>query len=342
MTRLMPRSGFCFLCALAALLMAGAMTRGATSEPGAVADGATNVTAPDALASLPPYLPKAPVEGELKLGGSSAMAELAQLWAGGLSHLHPAAKLPIQTFSSGEVLSRLAAGEMEVGLMSRPLTAKELKQSGVVAIATARDVLGIVIHGDAPIDALTLEQGVRLLRDPNAADQPGARTWGDLGIQGAWATQPITLFGRNASTGAWGYLTNRFLSEGVASRTPTECAGYAEICDKVAKTPGSVGYVSLSLASPTGKVLALTLTTGETIAAPRPGEPVDPKYPLVRELYVVIKRNADGSLSPLAEEFLRYVLSRPGQEDTVKAGFLPLRRDEVLASRDQLGWTGKR
>jgi hypothetical protein len=36
------------------------------------------------------------------------------------------------------------------------------------------------------------------------------------------------------------------------------------------------------------------------------------------------------------------VLSRSGQEDAVKAGLLPLRRDEVLASRDALGWTGAR
>jgi hypothetical protein len=36
------------------------------------------------------------------------------------------------------------------------------------------------------------------------------------------------------------------------------------------------------------------------------------------------------------------VLSRSGQEDVVKAGFIPMRRDEVLTSRDQLGWTGKR
>ena len=105
--------------------------------------------------------------------------------------------------------------------------------------------------------------------------------------------------------------------------------------------PGGVGYLSISL-SPfnAGKVLPLVLNTGEVIPPPKMGEGVDPRYPLVRQLYVVLKWKEGQPLSPMAEEFLQYVLSRSGQEDAVKAGLLPLRRDEVIASRDQLGWTG--
>ena len=87
-------------------------------------------------------------------------------------------------------------------------------------------------------------------------------------------------------------------------------------------------------------MLPLVLNTGEVVPAPKMGEPVDPRYPLVRQLYVVLKWKQGEPMPPMAEELLRYVLSRSGQEDAVKAGLLPLRRDEVLASRDQLGWTG--
>ena len=109
-----------------------------------------------------------------------------------------------------------------------------------------------------PIESLTLDQGVQLLRDPKSADHPGARTWGELGLEGEWAKTPITLYGRSAGAGAWGYLVNRFLGEGAASRQAVDCAGYAEICQSVAKNRGGVGYVSLSLAPPeAGKVLPL-------------------------------------------------------------------------------------
>ncbi len=315
----------------------------ATSEPGVAPAAPAPLMAPTALDALPPYLPKAPVEGELTLAGSSAMNQLAHLWADGLRHLHDKATLKVAMFESGQVLPRLSKGEMQIGLMSRPLTAEEIKSGGVVAIATAKDVLGIVVHPDNPLESLTLEQGVRLLRDPADASQAGARTWGELGLEGKWAKTPITLYGRSAGAGAWGYLVNRFLGEGAKARGTTDCNGYAEICQRVTKDAGGAGYVSLSLAPPeTGRVLPLTINTGETIPAPQPGEQVDPRYPLVRELYVVVKWTPGEPLAPLAEELLQYVLSRPGQEDAVKAGFIPMRRDEVLASRDQLGWTGKR
>jgi phosphate transport system substrate-binding protein len=297
----------------------------------------------DLLAGLPPYLPKSPVNGEISIAGSSAMNQLARLWVDGLKHVHPELKASVDMFESGQVLPRLGKSEMQIGLMSRPLTEQELKSNGVVALATAKDVLGVVVHPDNPLEYLTIEQGVQIMRDPQATDQPGAKTWGQLGLKGEWASMPITLYGRTAGAGAWGYLVNRFLGEGAATRTGKNCSGYAEICKSVAADRGGVGYLSLSLSPPNaGKVLPLVLDTGEIVPAPKYGEPVDPRYPLVRQLFVVLKWDASKPLSPASEELLRYVLSRSGQEDAIKSGFLPLRRDEVLASRDQLGWTGAR
>lgn len=297
----------------------------------------------DMLGGLPPYLPKAPVSGKLALAGSSAMNQLAMLWADGLKHVHPEAKVEIAMYESGQVLPRLQSGEMQIGLMSRPLTPDEMKLEGIVALASAKDVLGVVVHPDNPLEQLTLEQGMRILCDPAAPNQPGAKTWGDIGVTGDFAKTPITLYGRSSGTGAWGYLVQRFLGENAKSRTGQDCKGYAEICEAVKKDAGGVGYLSLSLCPPKpGKVLPLVLTTGETVAPPTPGQEPDPRYPLVRQLYVVMKLKAGEQPSPIADEFLRYVLSRSGQEDAIKAGLLPLRRDEVMASRDQLGWTGAR
>jgi phosphate transport system substrate-binding protein len=293
------------------------------------------------LGGLPPYLPKAPISGKLSVAGSSAMNQLANLWADGLQHVHPEAKLDVVMFESGQVLPKLGAGEMEIGLMSRPLTEKELKDGGVIAIATAKDVLGVVVNQGNPLEQLTMEQGVKILQDPQAKENPGAKTWGDVGVTGPLAKAPITLYGRSTGTGAWGYLVNRFLGEGATSRAGKDCNGYAQICEAVTKDPGGVGYLSLSLAPATqGKVLPLVLNTGEVVPAPKMGEAVDPRYPLVRQLYVVLKWEQGKPLPAMTEELLRYVLSRSGQEDAVKAGLLPLRRDEVLASRDALGWTG--
>jgi phosphate transport system substrate-binding protein len=331
------------LQSMATLLIAMCLARAAVAveQPTAATVATTLATGGDQLAGLPPYLPKAPVSGKLALAGSSAMNQLALLWADGLKHMHPDAKVDVDMYESGQVLARLSSGEMQIGLMSRPLTEQEIKDHGVVALATAKDVLGVVVHADNPLKALTQEQGVKLLADPAAAEHPGAKTWAEVGVTGKLAGEPIRLYGRNSGTGASGYLVNRFLGEGAKVRPGKDCNGYAQIVELVAKDSAGVGYLSLALSPPkAGKVLPLVLTTGEVIPAPKFGEEVDPRYPLVRQLYVVLKVKPGDKLSPVAEEFLRYVLSRSGQEDAIKAGLLPLRRDEVLASRDQLGWTG--
>ena len=325
--------------------IARASAPAASPAPTGKAPVGTPVVAPEAdqLAGLPPYLPKSPVKGELILAGSSAMSQMALLWADGLKRIHNEAKIEVKTFESGQVLESLGKNEMQVGLMSRPLTEQELKTGGILAVPTAKDVLGIVVNAANPLDQLSLPQGMALLREPKSAGDHGATTWGELGLKGEWAQAPIHLYGRESGSGAWGYLVNRFLGAGATSRQQTECGSYAELCQKVAQDRSGVGYVSLALgpANP-GKVLALATTAGDVVAAPRANEPVDPRYPLVRELFIVFKWKEGQPLSPVANELLQYVLSRSGQEDAVKAGLIPLRRDEVLASRDQLGWTGVR
>lgn len=338
-SRLARAIGLCSWCLVGFMAAASAA---AEDKPAAATVAATLSKGGNQLEGLPPYLPKTQVNGKLTVAGSSAMNQLALLWADGLKQFHPEANIDVAMHESGQVLARLASGEMQIGLMSRPLTDAELNSGDVVALASAKDVLGVVVHPDNPLKHLSQAQGIKILLDPDDKERPGAKTWSEVGVTGKLAGEPIHLYGRSSGTGAWGYLVQRFLGDAAKTRTGKDCSGYAQICESVAADPAGVGYLSLALAPPkAGKVLPLVLNTGEVIPPPKHGQEVDPLYPLVRQLYVVLKVKEGQTLPPVAEEFLRYVLSRSGQEDAIKAGLLPLRRDEVLASRDQLGWTGK-
>ena len=48
------------------------------------------------------------------------------------------------------------------------------------------------------------------------------------------------------------------------------------------------------------------------------------KYPLSRFLYVYLNKDPKKPIDPLTREFLKFVLSKEGQEIVVKDGFLPL------------------
>ncbi len=48
------------------------------------------------------------------------------------------------------------------------------------------------------------------------------------------------------------------------------------------------------------------------------------KYPLARFLYLYINKAPNKALDPLVAEFVRFLLSKEGQEVVVKDGYLPL------------------
>ena len=48
------------------------------------------------------------------------------------------------------------------------------------------------------------------------------------------------------------------------------------------------------------------------------------KYPIARYLYVYLNKKPDQPLDPLRAEFIKFILSKDGQEQTEKGGFYPI------------------
>ena len=65
-----------------------------------------------------------------------------------------------------------------------------------------------------------------------------------------------------------------------------------------------------------------------------PDDVLSGKYPLARFLYVYVNKAPNRPADPLVQEFVKFVLSREGQEIVVKDGYLPIAKrvvDEELA-----------
>jgi hypothetical protein len=71
------------------------------------------------------------------------------------------------------------------------------------------------------------------------------------------------------------------------------------------------------------------MTKKSPFATTDPDEVYAGKYPLARFLYVYVNRAPGKPLDPLTEQFLRFVLSRDGQEIVLKDGYLPLKAGVV-------------
>jgi phosphate transport system substrate-binding protein len=48
------------------------------------------------------------------------------------------------------------------------------------------------------------------------------------------------------------------------------------------------------------------------------------KYAIARYLYVYLNKKPDQTLDPLRAEFIKFILSKDGQEQTEKGGFYPI------------------
>ncbi|MDB6127638.1 MAG: phosphate transporter periplasmic phosphate-binding protein, partial [Verrucomicrobia bacterium] len=85
------------------------------------------------------------------------------------------------------------------------------------------------------------------------------------------------------------------------------------------------------------KVLAVAANEGGPYVMPSAASVQSREYPLTRSVYMFLKRPTGTRLDPKVEEFLRYVLSREGQEQVAQnKKYLPLTADLVLEQRKKV------
>ena len=89
--------------------------------------------------------------------------------------------------------------------------------------------------------------------------------------------------------------------------------------------------------APQLKVLAISNRTGGQ-CIPYTMETVrDRSYPLISQIYMFANRDENGAVKPLVREFLRYVISRQGQEEVERDGkYLPLTAEVARAQSQKV------
>ena len=85
-----------------------------------------------------------------------------------------------------------------------------------------------------------------------------------------------------------------------------------------------IGYSGIGYKTSGVKAVALADKVGATFFGTDADDVLAGKYPLSRYLYVYVNKAPNKPLDPLVREFLRFVLSREGQEVVVKDGYLPM------------------
>lgn len=279
--------------------------------------------------NLPNYEPASGVSGNLTSIGSDTLNNLMTLWAEGFRGVYPNVAIEVQGAGSGTAPPALVQGTAQFGPMSRAMRGTEIEEFEArygyepTPIRGAIDALAVFVHKDNPIECLSLQQVDAIFSSTrNGGADAAVSTWGDVGMEGDWASQPISLYGRNSASGTYGYFKQVALFDGDFSPEVREQPGSSTVVQGVGSDPYAIGYSGIGYM--TADVRAVPLSTdGECYEAT--GEnAAGGFYPLARFLYIYVNKNPNEDLDPLRGEFIKYVYTQEGQADVMRAGFFPI------------------
>jgi phosphate transport system substrate-binding protein len=338
------------------------------------------------LADLPAYQPKQKITGTIRLWGSNYIADgnLGAYWEAAFKQLHPGVKFEYNMLTTRAAVPSLVFGVADLGI-GRKITTEELQlyqryknhdpieitiATGSYNVTGWNPGFGIVVSKDNPLTRISMEQldgifGAERLGGwigtdwhPEFARGPeqNIRTWGQLGLAGEWAAQPITPYGLNQR-----YHQATEFSDWVlhgSDKWNERLRIYANYVDNSGKAGGSsMGFGRLKrglnddlvrdrfgiayIASPVGanlppelKVLELAKTTDGPSYAYTIDNLRERRYPMFDEIYAYADASGAAALDPKVKEFLRFIVSREGQAEVMRDGkYLPL---TAAVCREQL------
>ena len=279
------------------------------------------------------------ISGTIKSVGSDTTNNLMTLWGEGFLKMYPNVQVEIEGKGSSTAPPALIAGTASFGPMSRQMKKKEIdkfeKKFGYKPspVRTAIDMLAVYVHRDNPIanEGLTMQQVDAIFSKGRKGGAPrDIKTWGDLGLSGEWANQPISLYGRNSASGTYGYFQKYALFGGDYKDSVKEQPGSSSVVQGIASDKFAIGYSGIGYR--TADVAAVPLAEDEGSDFIEAKADSTDEYPLARFLYVYVNYKPLSTIDPLRAEFLKYVLSSAGQQDVVRDGYLPV--SAVIAKKD--------
>jgi phosphate transport system substrate-binding protein len=297
--------------------------------------------------ALPTYKKVDGISGTLNSVGSDTMNNLLKYWGEAFRKYYPGVNIQVEGKGSSTAPPALIAGTAQLGPMSRAMKSSEIDQFEAkygfkpTTLSAALDALAVFVNKDNPVVGLSFDRLDAIFsktRKRGYADD--VTTWGQAGLTGAWADMPISLYGRNSASGTYGFFKDEVLDKGDFKDQVKEQPGSASVVQGVTEDKNAIGYSGIGYVTSGVKALSISQKEGGEMFAPTFENVVGKHYPLARFLYINIVKDPKEPLSPLVREFLRFVLSKEGQEIVAKDGYLPVPARVAAEELRKLGVEG--
>ncbi|MFK5948310.1 MAG: phosphate ABC transporter substrate-binding protein PstS family protein [Methylococcales bacterium] len=294
-------------------------------------------------AGVPEYQKTSGVSGNISSVGSDTLANLMTLWAEEFKRNYPNVNIQIQAAGSSTAPPALTEGTSNLGPMSRRMKDKERdafeKKYGYkpTVIPVAIDALAVYVNKENPIKGLSIPQVDAIMSSTlKCGHGSEITTWGQAGLEGAWASKSIQLYGRNSVSGTYGYFKKKALCKGDYKSNVNEQPGSASVVQSVTSSLNGIGYSGIGYKTSGVKAVPLAKKEGQAFVAATPENAVSGKYPLARFLYIYVNKQPNKPLAPLEREFIKMILSQTGQKVVIKDGYIPLPEKVLMKSLEAI------
>src|SRR2546423_7212784 len=246
--------------------------------------------------------------------GSDTMVLLGQRWAEKFMNANHGAVIMVTGGGSGTGIAALINGTTDICESSRSMKPEEKQQiqdkyhSPVVEIPVAKDGLSVYVDETNPVRSLSIDQ----LRDVYLGT---VTNWKQLGGRDA----PVILYGRENSSGTYGFFKEHVLQNKDFSSRLQTLPGTTAVVNAVSKDMNGVGYGGAAYAKGV-RAIGIRKEKDSPVVEPTAATVHDGSYPLSRLLYFYLRQAPAGT----AKKFVDWVLSPAGQKIAVEVGYFPL------------------
>lgn len=291
--------------------------------------------------TLPSYRRKMVVRGDIRSDGSDGMKSLMDRWMRDFRHVQPGVRKGDRWEHLGTLngFHALIANETDLAPMGRELwPAEQAAYASVQPLPAPLEIRvarggfntpqrttaqAIFVHPSNPIGRITVPQLQAILGSGQTITR-----WGQLGLAGEWADRPISIY-MPVATAPNSMSMQMMVLKGGAWSGAAHAGSIIETAQALARDPGAIGFGGLEEGAPGLKTLAVGAIDGGPFYDLNADNASSGRYPLTRYMYIRLNRVPGKPLAPTLREFLRYILSREGQEPILYSGYFPLSAEEV-------------